>query len=572
MKKKIRDIKLQTKFMLIFLATGIIVCLGNLFAFQILKNAYNEELHDKSVQLMTLFAEDVQAELERVTYDSENMISDEQLQNYLSEIQYKADDIDRWYRATTQIASRIKDFRFYSEDIDYVYLIDADGKKYGRFDVELNISQEYVEQMIEAAHQANGREAWVFYPELSDSLILVRDVREKKDFTFNSLGTLIIKVDLATIVQRSRKVLQDEGTNLMVAVYRGGENMYATDEILTEFPMAEGYQIHDTDLGKMFCCTYSFPKTGWDYVTALPYDGIFETVNKSLQTSLTILVCVVVLTLLFGTKMATSIIRHIENLILQCDAFGKGEYVLEGEDYDKYYDRGDEIGKLYRHFDRMASENDKMIQEIYVKQQLLLETQVSNLQAQIRPHFIYNTLESIYCLAESRGDDRIAIMTSALGKLLRMSLKEQRNVVTLKEDMEVAREYLKIQSIRLEERLKVSIDIKEEYEMVKIPSMTIQPIVENAIFYAAEEMLEICEIRMYCRKKDDFVELVVEDNGPGMDTDIIRKLETKEVIPRGLGIGLENIQKRLKILISKESGIFIERRNGRTLVIVRLIA
>ena len=95
---------------------------------------------------------------------------------------------------------------------------------------------------------------------------------------------------------------------------------------------------------------------------------------------------------------------------------------------------------------------------------------------------------------------------------------------------------------------------------------------KRAIFYAAEEMLETCEIRMYCRKKDDFVELVVEDNGPGMDTDIIRKLETKEVIPRGLGIGLENIQKRLKIVISKESGIFIERRNGRTLVIVRLIA
>ena len=570
MKKKIRDIKLQTKFMLIFLTMGIMVCIGNLSAFQILKNAYNQELHNKSIQLMTLFAEDVQAELDRVTYDSENMISDEQLQNYLSEIQYKEDDIDRWYKATTQIASRINDFRFYSEDIDYVYLIDADGKKYGRFDVELNISQEYVEQMIEAARQANGREAWVFYPELSDSLILVRDVREKKDFTFKSLGTLIIKVDLAAIVQRSRKVLQDEGTNLMIAVYRGGKNMYATDEILTELPMAEGYHIYDTDFGKRFCSTYSFPKTGWDYVTALPYDDIFETVQRALQMSLTILVGVVILTFLFGTKMVASIIKHIENLILQCDAFGKGEYVLEGEAYDKYHDRGDEIGKLYRHFDRMASENDKMIQEIYVKQQLLLETQVSNLQAQIRPHFIYNTLESIYCLAESGGDDRIAVMTSALGKLLRMSLKEQRNVVTLKEDMEVAREYLKIQAIRLEERLKVSIDIEESYEEIKIPSMTIQPIVENAIFYAAEEMLETCEIRIYCRNKNNFIELIVEDNGPGIDTDIIKKLETKEVIPKGLGIGLENIQKRLKILISKDSGILIERKNGRTLVIVRL--
>lgn len=561
--------------MWIFLITGLMIGIGNIIAFQILKNAYDQELYRKSVQLMTLFAEDIQAELERVTYDSENMVSDEQLQNYLSEIQYKEDDIIRWYNATVQIANRINSFRFYSEDIDYVYLIDVGEMKYGRFDVELNISQEYVEEMIEIAKQANGREEWVFFPELSDSLILVRDVRERKNFTFNSLGTLIIKVDFEAIVNRSNKVLQDVGTNLMVAVYRQGEEMYVGDPTLTELPAipaGEDYQIYDTDQGKMFCCSYTFSKTGWNYVTALPYDNIFETVNRAIQTSLMVLAGVIVFILLFASRMVASIIKHIEKLTLQCDAFGRGEYILGGENDHKYHERGDEIGKLYRHFDRMASENDKMIKEIYVKQQLLLETQVSNLKAQIRPHFIYNTLESIYCLAETTGDDRIATMTSALGKLLRTSLKEQRNVITLKEDLVVAREYLKIQCVRLEERLNVTIEIEEKYEEVKIPSMTVQPIVENAIFYAAEEMLEPCEIRMYCRERNGFVEFVVEDNGPGMDTDIIRKLETKEIVPQGFGIGLENIQKRLKILISPDSGILVERNNGRTLVIIRLIA
>ena len=148
MKRWFRDIKLQTKFLWIFLITGLIIGIGNVIAFQILKNAYDQELYRESVQLMTLFAEDIQAELERVTYDSENMVSDELLQNYLSETQYKEDDIMKWYNATVQIANRINAFRFYSEDIDYVYLIDGDGMKYGRFDVELNISQEYVEMGV----------------------------------------------------------------------------------------------------------------------------------------------------------------------------------------------------------------------------------------------------------------------------------------------------------------------------------------------------------------------------------------------------------------------------------------
>jgi len=432
-----------------------------------------------------------------------------------------------------------------------------------------------VEEMVEIARAGNGREAWVFFPELSDSLILVRDVRERKNFTFKSLGTLIIKVDFEAIVERSNNVLKSTGTNLTVAVYREDEQMYVSSPVLADLPgipAGEDYHIYDTDEGKMFCCSYTFSKTGWKYVTALPYDNIYETVNRAIQTSLAVMFSVIVVILLVASRLVASIIKHIEKLTLQCDAFGRGEYVLVGKNYNKYHERGDEIGKLYRHFDRMASENDKMIKEIYVKQQLLLETQVSNLKAQIRPHFIYNTLESIYCLAETSGDDRIATMTSALGKLLRTSLKEQRNVITLKEDLVVAMEYLKIQCVRLEERLNVSIEIDERYEEIKIPSMTVQPIVENAIFYAAEEMLEPCEIKMYCRERNGFVEFVVEDNGPGMDTDIIRKLETKEIVPKGFGIGLENIQKRLKILISPDSGILVERNNDRTLVIIQLIA
>lgn len=305
---------------------------------------------------------------------------------------------------------------------------------------------------------------------------------------------------------------------------------------------------------------------------ALPYDSIFQTVNHALMVSLWILAGTFIFVILSGCHMTASIVKHLEKLILQCDAFGRGEYVAVRDSSNPHQKRKDEIGKLYRHFDYMAAENKKMIQEIYVKQQLLLETQVSNLRAQIRSHFIYNTLEAIYCLAVGCEDKRIGEMSSLLGKFLHMTLKEQRSLITIREDMEIAAAYLKIQSIRLEERLAIDIHIEKRYEDISIPSMTIQPVVENAVLYGIENMLEGGKIWVYCREKGGFAELIVEDNGEEIDPDVIQKLERKEIAPKGLGIGLVNIQKRLKLLLSEQCGIFITREEDRNQVIIRLLA
>ena len=101
--------------------------------------------------------------------------------------------------------------------------------------------------------------------------------------------------------------------------------------------------------------------------------------------------------------------------------------------------------------------------------------------------------------------------------------------------------------------------------------MTVQPIVENAIIHAAEEMIETCEIRLYCRENENYIEFIVEDNGPGMECDINKKFALKDRVPQGLGIGLENINRRLKLIISEESGVFVERKSNKTLVIIRLL-
>ncbi len=569
-KNRWNDITLRSKFLLIILIACILIGMGSLYAFHNIKKAYNQELYDKSVQLMTLLAESIQNELDRVIYDSENMISDKSLQKNLSDI-FRSDDRECIFYASRSLEDRILELRFYSTDIESLCLIDSTGKQYGRYEFMNTIEEWDLEKMASVGREAKGREVWIFNPEFTGELIMVRDIREAQDFTLNSIGTLIMKVKLDNIVTRVCKPLKDADMEPLIAIYYNGDEMYG-NEVLTGISIPQKYAVYDSEWGKFLCSYYPFSKTGWDYMMALPYDSIFQTVNHALMVSLWILAGTFIFVILSGCHMTASIVKHLEKLILQCDAFGRGEYVAVRDSSNPHQKRKDEIGKLYRHFDYMAAENKKMIQEIYVKQQLLLETQVSNLRAQIRSHFIYNTLEAIYCLAVGCEDKRIGEMSSLLGKFLHMTLKEQRSLITIREDMEIAAAYLKIQSIRLEERLAIDIHIENRYEDISIPFMTIQPIVENAVLYGIENMLEGGKIWVYCREKGGFAELIVEDNGEEIDPDVIQKLERKEIAPKGLGIGLVNIQKRLKLLLSEQCGIFITREEDRNQVIIRLLA
>lgn len=380
------DIKLQTKFLLIFLIASIVISAVSLYAFGALRKAYNQELYDKGVQLMVLFAESVHKDMEQVIYDSENILGDKSLQKNLSEIA-RSKDKEVIYNSGQHISDRLIELRMLSTDIEALYLVDNNGKQYGRFEVNYRIKEEHLKEVIALARAAEGREVWVYLPEVTDNLILARDIREARDLTLNSLGTLIISVRFDSIVNRTSRILANMGMEPLVAIYQNGEGLYV-DTVLENVSIPEEYTIHDTDAGAYFCCSYSFPRTGWDYVTAIPYDSIFHTVSSVLTVAIWVLLGTTVLVIVLGTRTTSSIIKHIEKLILQCDAFGRGEYVANSETNAEYKKRKDEIGKLYRHFDRMASENDKMIQETYVQQQLLLETQVSNLRAQIRPHFL----------------------------------------------------------------------------------------------------------------------------------------------------------------------------------------
>lgn len=228
---------------------------------------------------------------------------------------------------------------------------------------------------------------------------------------------------------------------------------------------------------------------------------------------------------------------------------------IQAELFD--YDRTDEVGYLQKDFIKMIRKINVLITEDYRKQLIIKDTEYRALQSQIDPHFLYNTLSTVSWLARTGKTEQISQVTISLGNLMRASIS-QTSVIQLRDEVDMLQDYINIQRLRYEDRVVFEVDIHEEHLQYAVPKMVLQPIVENAIKYGAEEMLDVCHIRVYSYEEQDRVTVVIEDDGPGLDAKTLCSLRTMTYKPKGTGIGLKNIDDRLKMLFDETSGLRFE--------------
>ncbi len=566
---RLKNLKLSVKFFLILLTSLTLLFCGFVLTSRMTDQEYNNALYKQSVQLLTLFAQNIQEELNKVADSSFEIIADNVIQDGLSRIKKNANGTPEWIEARKAVNDRLLNLSLLHSDVLSI-LIQAADKKTTEFwqTASSRISSRLPLELLQPMYENNGREIWVSH---DSALFLARNIREVADLTMASIGSLVMQIDIERIVSRCSAPLSAMDMPLDCSIRLDDICVFSTRKELNEvLPDSSDYFLHQSSDGVLFCVQYTPSGSRWSYTAAVPYEGIVRSSRYASSVTIFLALAVLGVALGLGTLLNSSIIRDFRELLVKYDTYAKGELSLP-QGNDPYQGRTDEIGELHEKFIQMAIERQHMVDEIYVKQQLLLEAQLDQLRGQVNPHFLYNTLESIYCLAEVEGNDRIAVMTSSLGKLLRTTLKEKRNVITIREDLEIAREYMRIQSIRFGEQLKMIIDVGEEYQEHMIPPMTIQPLVENAVLHGAEEMVERCEIIIECKTCGDHIELSVEDNGPGMDEDILEKLEQHVVEGSGLGIGLMNIHKRIQLAFrNTDCGLEIRRNDGKTAVIVKL--
>ena len=216
---------------------------------------------------------------------------------------------------------------------------------------------------------------------------------------------------------------------------------------------------------------------------------------------------------------------------------------------------------------RTATVKKDVDKELADRVRLLKKAQAVALQAQINPHFINNTLDTINWTAISLlgGRNEISEMIGALSKMMRSALGDTDTIIPISAEVEHCRNYLLLQKKRYEDQFDVSWNLPEEIYDYKTVRLILQPVVENAIYHGLKPLSNKGLLTVKGSVLDQFVELEVTDNGLGMSPQELQKLQdslNSEVIRENRHIGLSNVNQRLKLYFGEESGVFIRSQEG----------
>ena len=252
-------------------------------------------------------------------------------------------------------------------------------------------------------------------------------------------------------------------------------------------------------------------------------------------------------------------------------------YLKETEDYGYVDDElevgDDEISRIGQSINSMSLSIRKLLDRNEKLFEEKKDTEMRLLQMQVNPHFLYNTLESIHWMAVVQKSEGIAEMSRGLSNLLKNISKNTDDHIPLSEELELLRDYERIQQVRYMGLFEVIDRIPEELKSYHIIKFTLQPIVENAIFHGIEPSGRDGKIMLFGHKDDRFLYIDIIDNGIGMDEEEMEDVFRNNSRTRGLtGVGVRNVDERLKLTYGDECGVtYRSQKNAYTLVRVKLL-
>jgi len=270
-----------------------------------------------------------------------------------------------------------------------------------------------------------------------------------------------------------------------------------------------------------------------------------------------------------STSITGKITRPIKELEKSMEEVEKGNYDITVEIKGE-----DEVMHLANTFNSMLSNTRDLMVQIVNEQEEKRKSELNALQAQINPHFLYNTLDSVVWMAENGKSDDVIVMVTALAKLFRISISKGRNIISVKEEMEHAKNYLIIQNVRYKNKFRYSITATDEVLELRTMKLILQPLIENAIYHGVEYMVDEGEIQISAFIEGEELIFQVKDNGLGMDEETLDSLLHKIVEgSEGSGVGVRNVHERIRIAYGNDYGLEIEseREVGTTVRIVQPI-
>lgn len=557
-------ISYRMKFMLYF---SLLITIPMLFVGLLLYDKYSANAERQAEQYTYQLADQIRLNLDRYVKEIERLTMTPFYDpEVLDILQTHSDPHQKGIYLTTEEERKmnlfISSMVFERSEIESILIFTNDGSVFSNFSV--NVMNYWVKEKEDWMSRVSAYDGGLavlsphtvhYYTTGPKQVVsLSRLIREP--FTHKIFG--VIKVDLS--VSGFEKIFSPSifGNNSKLYIYnRDGERVYPFEPDTA--PDWNDPNYVDGSVTSEY--------TGLRVIAQVPLEELQQDARALTDYTLFIAGIAMALALLLAMIASSRLVKPIRHLQSKMALVQKGFFKEQAEVMTH-----DEVGQLTEGFNKMVREIDRLIREVYETRLREREAELSALQSQMNPHFLYNTLESVNMMAVRHKAPDISIVVSNLGKLLRYTVDNRQMTARLRDEIQFVESYLHILAMRNGDRLRIEIYVDASLQNALVPKLILQPLVENAIEHGMRHGGSEIKIRLRAKLAGDDLLLFVEDDGEGMDERTVCLVERRMFAPREeekagfgqkrRGFALRNVHQRIRLLYGEPYGIAIVRESA----------
>ncbi len=586
---RFRDMPIRSKLMISFLALIILPVLTiGVFSFYTSQELLKQKTEQYANDILMETGENVDVKLREIERVSFQIVSNMTIQEALRKANLGIEDEYEKIRVERAIDNQLKGFVPLDLDIAAVQVVSLSGTVYyvnpGSIAIEISDLER------RALEESKGGAVWFRTNPYSQTIKVGRAINSIVNQELIGYELIMIKESSVHEIYRKTELfksgdifISDHDGRIISHKDKKGLDLFIENVAsgLTKDSVKNSFITAEVDGTANYVASRLINKGLWRIIAIIPIEEYEQDIIQLRYWILGICAACCIMSLLLSLRISDSISRPLRNLSAMMKKVGKGDFEVSISSGTK-----DEVGILSKHFNKMVSQVQKLIQEVYQEQYLKQKAELKSLRAQINPHFLYNTLESINWMARIKDVPEIGDMVKALGDLMRVSINSD-DFITLEDEIVNITNYLKIQKFRYGDRFDACVDISPEIGHMMIPKLILQPIVENSIVHGLEDKLENGHIEITGRLSGSDVIITISDDGVGMEEEQVESLnrlfaEYQSDPPAASGpagsrlkaavqpgddmhthIGLINVDRRIRMYYGRDHGLSISSDKGR---------
>jgi two-component system sensor histidine kinase YesM len=562
-KEEFKNFKLGTKIIVYYFVISIISLSFCIFIYQKVNGGIMiSKVSDMSLQTLKTVGENLEMLIYNVDNESKILISNLNLQKTLRTYNYSFN-----YKDQASINRYLTEFIQSNMFISSIYIFDNNGnryfvdkKDYKAFSLQ-NIKDSYWYddiQNLKGGYMVRLNGGGLFNQPNQKFISFMRIINDLE--TGKPIGIMIINIPEKAISNSFKNIVSTGEAIIQIKDEYNNDILSSTD--LSKYNIKENYKNEMVNnyyysiekvQGKSYISSYLENKLGWTIISILPFNELSNQANVSKLIILGVLLLNALLILIGLALVSSSITKPIDKLINSMKGVEAGEFKKVSINTGN-----DEIGKLKDVYNAMICKIENLIQQIIEDQKIKRKVELDVLQAQIKPHFLYNSFDTVSSLALDNRNEEVYKLIKSLGSFYRTSLGKGKEVISIKEELQTVKSYLYIQQIRYENLFEFKMDIDERANNYRILKLVLQPLVENSIYHGIKPTRRDGNIFISTSLQKDYIELVVQDDGIGISNKILERIKNETLG----GIGLRGTMERLNIFYNGSAKFEFESKIG----------